>query len=473
MGDETRVYDVPDISCAHCRAAILEEVGRVAGDAGVEVDLEAKRVTVTGPGLDDAALRGRSRRRASMSAPEREAATAERLEVPITGMTCASCATRVEKRLNRIEGVAATVNYATHTASVTLDPSRASGEDLVASVEAAGYGARLPDGDGASAPAGEEGAAGLRRRLVISALLSAPVLALSMVPPLQFDGWQWVVLVLSTPVVVWAGLPFHRAAWVNLRHGAATMDTLVSVGTLAAYGWSVVALAFLGAGDPDMRMGIELVPTRGGPAEVYFEVAAVVTTFILAGRYFEARATRRAGAALRALLALGAKDVAILDADGQERRISIDDLRVGMRFVVRPGERVATDGIVEEGRSAIDRSLLTGESVPVEVAPGEEVVGATVNAGGRLVVRATRVGAETALAQIARMVEEAQAGKAPIQRLADRVSSVFVPLVLALASGRSSSGWRSARVRPTPSRPRWPCSSSPVPARSGWRPRPR
>ena len=369
-----------------------------------------------------------------MSAPD-EAATAERLEVPITGMTCASCATRVEKRLNRIEGVAATVNYATHTASVTLDPSRASGEDLVASVEAAGYGARLPDGDGPSAPAGEDGAAGLRRRLVISALLSAPVLALSMVPPLQFDGWQWVVLVLSTPVVVWAGLPFHRAAWVNLRHGAATMDTLVSIGTLAAYGWSVVALAFLGAGDPDMRMGIDLVPTRGGPAEVYFEVAAVVTTFILAGRYFEARATRRAGAALRALLALGAKDVAILDADGSERRIPIDDLRVGMRFVVRPGERVATDGIVEEGRSAIDRSLLTGESVPVEVAPGEEVVGATVNAGGRLVVRATRVGAETALAQIARMVEEAQAGKAPIQRLADRVSSVFVPLVLALAFG--------------------------------------
>lgn len=355
--------------------------------------------------------------------------------MPITGMTCASCATRVEKRLNRIDGVAATVNYATHTASVTLDPARAREEDLVASVEAAGYGARLPGGDGARPSADEDGAAGLRRRLVVAALLSAPVLVLSMVPPLQFDGWQWVVLALSTPVVVWAGLPFHRAAWVNLRHGAATMDTLVSMGTLAAYGWSVVALVFLGAGDPDMRMGFDLVPTRGGPAEVYFEVAAVVTTFILAGRFFEARATRRAGAALRALLALGAKDVAVREADGSERRIPIDGLRVGMRFVVRPGERVATDGIVEEGRSAIDRSLLTGESVPVEVAPGEEVVGATVNAGGRLVVRATRVGADTALAQIARMVEQAQAGKAPIQRLADRVSSVFVPLVLALALG--------------------------------------
>ncbi len=366
-----------------------------------------------------------------------EAPTTRRVELPIEGMTCAACANRVERRLNKLEGVSASVNYATEQAAVDFDPDVVAPVELVAAVEAAGYRARLPEEraapeDGASAAA--DPAERLRRRLVVSTALSIPVLLLSMVPALQFDNWQWLALQLATPVVLWAGLPFHLAALRNLRHGSATMDTLISVGTLAAWGWSMVALFFLGAGEPGMRMPFDLLVARGDPGgHVYLEVAAVVTTFILAGRYFEARAKRRAGADLKALLELGAKDAAVLDADGDERRVPIADVRVGDRFVVRPGEKIATDGVVVEGRSAVDKSLLTGESVPVEVAAGDEVVGATVNVGGRLVVRATRVGADTALAQIARLVTEAQSGKAPVQRLADRVSGVFVPAVVSLA----------------------------------------
>jgi Cu+-exporting ATPase len=357
-------------------------------------------------------------------------------------MTCASCAARIEKRLNRLDGVEASVNYATETASVAFDPARVAPERLVEAVRQAGYAARLP------APPDEEPGpqveprdptAALRTRLVVSALLSVPVVLLSMVPALQFDHWQWLALQLATPVVLWGAWPFHRAAWTNLRHGAATMDTLVSLGVLAAWGWSLVALFFLGAGEPGMTMAFELVQDPGAGAEhIYLEVAAAVTTFLLAGRYFEARAKRRAGAALAALLELGAKDVAVLDGSGAERRVPVADLAAGDRFLVRPGEKVATDGVVEEGSSAIDASLLTGEPVPVEVGPGDEVAGATINAGGRLVVRATRVGAETALSQIARLVTEAQSGKAPVQRLADRISAVFVPLVILLSAATLS-----------------------------------
>ena len=357
----------------------------------------------------------------------------ERLELPIEGMTCASCAARIEKRLNRLEGVEASVNYATENASVGFDPTQVTPEDLVAVVEAAGYSARLVP-TAAPAAAEEDPSAPWRRRLLVSAVLSLPVLVLAMVEPVQFDNWQWLSFQLATPVVLWGGWPFHRAALLNLRHGAATMDTLISVGTLAAWGWSVVALFFLDAGEPGMRMGFDLLIDRNEAAgQIYFEVAAVVTTFILAGRYFEVRAKQRAGAALRALLELGAKDVSVLDEEGRERRVPIDALRAGDRFVVRPGEKIATDGVVEEGTSAVDKSLLTGESVPVEVAPGDEVFGATINAGGRLVVRAVSVGTDTALAQIARLVTAAQSGKAPVQRLADRISAVFVPVVIALA----------------------------------------
>jgi Cu+-exporting ATPase len=366
------------------------------------------------------------------------------VDLPIEGMTCSSCANRIERRLNRLDGVTATVNYATEKAAVAFDRAAVDPDELVAAVAAAGYRATLP---APSAPEGSAaataGAAGtgdptapLRRRFVVSALLSAPVLLLSMIPPLQFDNWQWLALQLATPVVLWGAWPFHRAAWANLRHGAATMDTLVSLGVLAAWLWSVYALFFGDAGMNEMRMRFALIPSAGsGADEIYLETASVVTAFILAGRYFEARAKRRAGAALAALLELGAKDVSILDADGTERRVPVAELRVGDRFVVRPGEKIAADGVVEDGASAVDMSMLTGESVPLEVAPGAKVAGATVNAGGRLVVRATGVGVDTALAQIARLVEAAQTGKAPVQRLADRVSGVFVPVVIALAVG--------------------------------------
>ena len=356
----------------------------------------------------------------------------EKLELPIEGMTCATCAVRVEKKLNKLEGVAANVNYATERASVEYDAETVSPEQLVAAVESAGYRAALPDA--ADEARREDPAASLRRRLLISAALTLPVLALAMIPPLQFDGWQWLSLQLATPAVLWGGWPFHRAALLNARHGAATMDTLISVGTLAAWGWSVVALFFLGAGELAMRMDFELALGAGaGGGEIYLEVATVVVVLILTGRYFEARAKRQAGAALQALLELGAKDVALVGPDGEERRVPVEDLHVGDLFVVRPGEKIATDGIVESGSSSVDTSLLTGESVPLELGPGDQAIGATVNVSGRLVVRATHVGADTAVAQIGRLVTEAQAGKAPVQRLADRVSAVFVPIVIGIA----------------------------------------
>jgi P-type Cu+ transporter len=358
------------------------------------------------------------------------------VELPITGMTCASCANRIERRLNKLDGVNASVNYATEKASVEFDPAAVGREQLVAAVEAAGYQAALPDApDAPEARAEVDETEPLRHRVIAAAVLSLPALLMAMIPALQFDNFQWLSLTLATPVVLWGGWPFHRAAWVNLKHGTATMDTLVSLGTLAAWLWSLYALFIGDAGMNDMRMGFDLVPKSGeGADQIYLETAGVVTTFMLAGRLFEARAKRRAGAALRALLDLAAKSVAILDADGAERRVPVEELHVGDRFVVRPGEKVATDGVVEDGRSALDMAVLTGESVPVEVEPGSAVAGATVNAGGRIVVRATKVGADTALAQIARLVEDAQTGKAPVQRLADRISGIFVPIVIALAA---------------------------------------
>ena len=354
----------------------------------------------------------------------------ERVELPITGMTCASCANRIERKLNKLEGVTASVNYATEKARVEFDPGTVDPQQLVAAVEAVGYRATLPHVD--DAPAEPDEIAPLRRRLILAAVLSVPALLLAMIPALQFDNFQWLSLNLVTPVVLWAAWPFHKAAWTNLKHGAATMDTLISVGTLAAWLWSLYALFLGDAGMNDMRMAFDIIPKPGERADqIYLETAGIVTTFLLAGRYFEAKAKRRAGAALTALLELGAKDVELIDG----RRVPVEQLAVGDRFLVRPGEKVATDGIIEDGVSAVDMSMLTGESVPVEVQPGAEIAGATVNAGGRLIVRATKVGADTALAQIARLVEDAQTGKAPVQRLADRISGIFVPIVITLALG--------------------------------------
>ncbi|GAA2233779.1 heavy metal translocating P-type ATPase [Promicromonospora sukumoe] len=360
------------------------------------------------------------------------------VDLEIGGMTCASCAMRIEKKLNRLEGVTASVNYATEKAKVTA-PAGYDLDALVAEVEKTGYTAALPappeapaDGGDAADPRDRELAA-LRDRLITSVVLSVPVIALAMVPAWQFTYWQWASLALAAPVALWAAWPFHHAAWTNLRHGAATMDTLVSLGVLAGFGWSLYALFFGTAGEPGMTHGFELtVAPSDGAANIYLEVATGVTMFVLAGRYFEKRSKRRAGAALRALLELGAKDVALL-RDGTETRVPVESLGVGDEFVVRPGEKVATDGVVVAGSSAIDASLLTGESVPVEVGVGDTVAGATVNSGGRLVVRATEVGSGTQLARIARLVEDAQSGKAEIQRLADRVSGIFVPVVIAVA----------------------------------------
>ncbi|MCL6287217.1 cation-translocating P-type ATPase, partial [Streptomyces sp. 43Y-GA-1] len=422
---------------------------------------------------------------ASTAAADHPAADASEAELMIGGMTCASCAARVEKKLNRMDGVTATVNYATEKARVTFGEGLELG-DLVATVEKTGYTARpvtrperkapaaaAPAAETAPAPnaeakakAGTEAGAeaetkpepepeaeaeaeaapggvaepdastdsdSLRQRLVVSAVLAAPVVLLAMIPALQFDSWQWLSLTLAAPVVVWGGLPFHRAAWTNAKHGAATMDTLVSLGTLAAFGWSLWALFLGDAGMPGMRHGFDLTVSRAdATSTIYLEVAAGVITFILLGRYLEARAKRKSGAALRALMHLGAKDVAVLRA-GREVRVPAGELVVGDRFVVRPGEKIATDGTVVEGSSAVDASMLTGESVPVEVSAGDTVTGATLNAGGRLVVEATRVGADTQLARMARLVEDAQNGKASAQRLADRISAVFVPIVIALA----------------------------------------
>ncbi|MCZ4578453.1 heavy metal translocating P-type ATPase [Gordonia amicalis] len=364
------------------------------------------------------------------------------VDLDISGMTCASCANRIERKLNKLDGVTASVNYATERAHVEV-PTGLAADDLVEVVRAAGYDASpvLPEPPAGSTDANVAGTAttadpeldALRQRLIVSAVLSVPVIALAMIPAWQFTYWQWLSLTLAAPVVVWGAYPFHRAAWINLRHGATTMDTLVSVGTLAAFGWSLYAL-FLGtAGTPGLTHGFDLLPQRAdGASHIYLEAAAGVTTFLLAGRYFEKRAKRRAGDALRALMDLGAKDV-VVRRGGTESRIPIGQLAVGDEFVVRPGEKIATDGVVVEGASAIDASMVSGESVPVEVTAGDAVIGATVNTSGLLVVRASAVGSDTALAQMARMVAAAQEGKADAQRLADRISSVFVPAVIAIS----------------------------------------
>ncbi|MER5894178.1 heavy metal translocating P-type ATPase [Streptomyces sp. NPDC001876] len=419
---------------------------------------------------------------ASTTAAAAPAAETSEAELTIGGMTCASCAARVEKKLNRMDGVTATVNYATEKARVSFGAGTAL-DDLVATVERTGYTAQpvprpAPDPspatpgsrdeetaqggetshrEEASAATGDqesgapdreregsqdvgdrtaaEALAALRLRLLVSATLAVPVVLMAMVPALQFDNWQWLSLTLAAPVVVWGGLPFHRATWTNLRHGAATMDTLVSVGTLAAFGWSVWALFFGDAGMPDMRHGFDATVSRSDPAStIYLEVASGVIGFILLGRYLEARSKRAAGSALRALMHLGAKDATVLRG-GTEVRVPVGRLAVGDRFVVRPGEKIATDGTVVEGFSAVDASMLTGESVPVDTATGDSVAGATLNVSGRLVVEATRVGADTQLARIAKLVEDAQNGKAAAQRLADRISAVFVPVVLLIALG--------------------------------------
>ncbi|MGV9222353.1 heavy metal translocating P-type ATPase [Streptomyces albogriseolus] len=379
----------------------------------------------------------------STTAPEAPAAGGQQearseVELLIGGMTCASCAARVEKKLNRMEGVTATVNYATEKARITYPPG-VEVADLITTVVKTGYTAEEPapprrDEEETASGTDPETAA-LRTRLIVSVLLALPVVLLAMVPPLQFDHWQWLSLTLAAPVVVWGAAPFHRAAWTNLRHGAATMDTLVSVGTLAAFGWSLWALFLGDAGEPGMRHPFELTVSRtDGASTIYLEVAAGVTAFLLLGRYLEARSKRQAGAALRALMELGAKDVTVL-RDGREVRVPAERLSVGDRFVVRPGEKIATDGTVVEGASAVDASMLTGESVPVDVTVGDTVTGATVNAGGRLVVEATRIGADTQLARMAKLVEDAQTGKAQVQRLADRIAGVFVPVVLLIAAG--------------------------------------
>jgi Cu+-exporting ATPase len=370
------------------------------------------------------------------------------IDLAVGGMTCASCAARIERKLNKLPGVVAEVNYATETARVVL-PEGTTPADAIATIEATGYTATLPappvdtttggDADD-DAAAGNPELAALRQRLAVSTVLTVPVVAMSMIPALQFTSWQWLSLTLASPVVVWGAWPFHRAAWTNLRHGAFTMDTLISLGVGAAYLWSLYALFFSTAGMPGQSMGFELFPDAANAgAHIYLEVAAAVTVFILTGRYLEARAKTQSGAALRALLSMGAKDVAVL-RNGVETRIPVSELAVGDTFVVRPGEKIATDGVVTDGSSAVDTSMLTGEPLPVEVGPGDDVVGATVNSGGRLLVRATRVGADTQLAQMARLVTDAQSGKAPVQRLADRVSAVFVPVVLAL-SLLTLAGW--------------------------------
>ncbi len=364
----------------------------------------------------------------------------ERVELGVTGMTCSACANRIERRLNKLDGVTATVNYATEKAAVQFDPDAVSVDQLIATAEEIGYGLTRPatalhgrENDDMSVDSRPSDADEALRRLIVAIVLGVPVLVLSMIPALQFRNWQWLAFTLAAPVATWAALPFHRTAWKNLRHGEATMDTLVSVGVLAAFAWSAYALFFTAAGDNGMKMSMSLIPTRGDTHHLYLEVASTTVALILTGRWFEARAKRRAGGALRALLALGADEASVLLPDGSEVRRPAAELQPGDRFVVRPGERIATDGVVEDGESSIDAALLTGESMPVEVGPGDHVTGATINSDGRLVVRATRVGNDTVLAQMARLVEEAQSGKAPVQRLADRVSGVFVPVVIAIA----------------------------------------
>jgi Cu+-exporting ATPase len=361
------------------------------------------------------------------------------VDLDIGGMTCTSCAMSIEKKLNKLPGVVATVNYATEKAHVVL-PQGISVDRAIETVAETGYTASLPISDvGGTAADDDRELRSLRQRVIISAILTIPVVLMAMVPSLQFDYWQWISLVLATPVVTWGAWPFHRATWANLRHGLVTMDTLISLGVIAAYAWSLYALFFGGAGMVGMTMDFAWLPSESGKVEIYFEVASAVTVFILLGRYLEVRAKARSGAALKALLTLGAKDVAVL-RNGTETRILVTELAVGDNFIVRPGEKIATDGVVVEGESAVDNSLLTGEPVPIDVGPGDLVSGATINAGGRLIVRATEVGAQTQLARIARMVERAQTGKAPVQRLADRVATIFVPIVIGL-SLLTLAGW--------------------------------
>lgn len=357
------------------------------------------------------------------------------IDLDITGMTCASCANRIEKKLNKQEGVTATVNYATEKAHIeTGEGAAADADSYIAIVEKLGYGGSVPKPE---KPAGEDPAAkelrGLKRRLVVAIALATPVILLAMIPPLQFDYWQWISFALATPVILWAGWPFHKATWVNLKHGAATMDTLITVGTSSAYLWSLYALFFGHAGDPGMRHGWSILNHAGDPmGDIYFEVAAGVVTFVLAGRYFEKRSKQRAGDAIRALTDMGAKQVTVL-RDGAETLLPIEQLQIGDHFLARPGEKIATDGRILDGTSAIDQSMLTGESVPVDVGPGDEVTGATINTSGRLVVEATHVGEQTRLAQMAKLIDEAQSGKADVQRLADKVSGIFVPIVIVIA----------------------------------------
>jgi Cu+-exporting ATPase len=355
------------------------------------------------------------------------------------GMTCATCAMRVEKKLNKLPGVTATVNYATENATIDL-PSDLNISDAIAAVESAGYTAKELRHEEDQEPERKDSAeVALRNRLIISAILTIPVVFMAMIPALQFNYWQWLSLTLASPVVIWGALPFHRATWVNLRHGSATMDTLISMGVIAAYIWSLYALFFGGAGETGMKMAFTLLPSHSGNSEIYLEVASAVTVFILLGRYFESRAKSQSSAALTALLNLGAKTVSVI-ADGNEKQIPIGNLQLGDHFVVRPGERIATDGKVVEGASALDESMITGESIPIEVTVGDTVIGATLNASGRLIIEATAIGADTALARITSLVENAQAGKAQIQRLADRVAAIFVPIVILLAGG-TLLGW--------------------------------
>ena len=429
---------VGGMTCASCAARVEEHLNGLDGmSATVNYATEKARVTYAGPAKDVvAAIEEIGYTAKPVPRPVVAVASVGQVELVVGGMTCASCAARVEEHLNGLDGMSATVNYATEKARVTYaGPAK----DVVAAIEEIGYTAVPVESEVEDQrPPEDEHDTELkaaRNRVIIVAVLAVPVIALAMFSPIQFNYWQWASLALAAPVVVWGAFPFHKAAFANLRHGAATMDTLVSVGTLSAFLWSLYTLFLGDAGMPGMTHPFRITIERtAGGANMYLEVAAGVTTFLLAGRYAEARAKRRSGAALRALLSLGAKDVAVL-RNGAEVTIPVDQLEVGDRFVVRPGEKVATDGVVEEGSSAVDASMLTGESVPVEAGPGDEVVGATVNVGGRLVVRATRVGADTQLARMARLVEDAQAGKARIQRLADRVSGVFVPGVIGLALG--------------------------------------
>ena len=432
--------EVGGMTCASCVARVEKRLNKLEGvTATVNFATETARIDVP-EGYDTDLLIKQVEGAGYSATLKRRELPKGWLELTIGGMTCASCAARVEKKLNKLDGVEATVNYATEKARVEV-PEGYDTDLLIKQVESAGYSAALPQ-----PPAAEEAGEGdagedeadrelesLRQRVIGSVILSVPVIILSMVPAFQFTYWQWLSLTLTAPVVVWAAYPFHKAAWANLKYGAATMDTLISLGTLSALAWSVYAL-FLGtAGEPGMSHGFEFTPTQSsGEGNIYLEVAAGVTMFVLIGRYFEKRSKREAGSAMRALMDMGAKDVAVL-RDGAEVRIPISELSVGDEFVVRPGEKIATDGEVISGSSAVDASMLTGESVPVEVAVGDTVTGATINAGGRIVVRATRVGSDTQLAQMARLVEAAQTGKADVQRLADKISGIFVPIVIVIA----------------------------------------